>query len=97
MPNTVRWVFSSLIAAVMVWLHIGSINTIEPTEVPSIATLAQVHSLVSERYVDETKDSDVTYNGIRGMISSLDPHSRFFDPKEAKAFKENTSGHFGGL
>lgn len=97
MPNKSRWVFASLIAAAMVWLHIGSINAVEPTEVPSIATLAQVHALVSDRYVDETNDADVTYNGIRGMISSLDPHSRFFDPAEAKAFKENTSGHFGGL
>ena len=34
---------------------------------------------------------------LRGMLSSLDPHSQFMDPDEYKDLKTETEGKFGGL
>jgi carboxyl-terminal processing protease len=44
--------------------------------------------------VDEKK---LITEAIAGMVSSLDPHSQYFDKKSFKEFKEGTSGKFVGV
>jgi carboxyl-terminal processing protease len=44
--------------------------------------------------VDEHK---LIQDAIAGMVSSLDPHSQYFDKKSFKEFKEGTSGRFVGV
>jgi len=55
--------------------------------------------LIRQDYVDETKVSykDLTYEAMRGMLSTLDPHSQFMDPKDFKNMQEDTKSEFGGL
>ncbi len=62
-------------------------------------TFARAMELVREDYVDEGKADyhDLTYQALRGMISKLDPHSDFMDPKEFKGVQEDTRSEFGGL
>ncbi len=55
--------------------------------------LTTVHS----EYVDEKKPRELIYGALRGMLSSLDPHSQFLDPDEYKELKTETQGRFGGL
>ncbi|MBI5150482.1 MAG: S41 family peptidase [Candidatus Omnitrophica bacterium] len=48
-------------------------------------------------YVEEKTPKDLIYGSLRGMLSSLDPHSQFLDPDEYKDLKTETEGKFGGL
>lgn len=63
----------------------------------------RLFSLVLERvrqdYVDggDLSYQDLIYGALRGMLSTLDPHSEFLDPKRYEGLKEDTEGQFGGV
>jgi len=48
-------------------------------------------------YVEEKKPQDLIYGSLKGMLSTLDPHSQFLNPEEYKELKTETQGKFGGL
>jgi carboxyl-terminal processing protease len=52
---------------------------------------------IQSEYVDEKTPKDLIYGSLKGMLSSLDPHSQFMDPDEYKDLKTETQGKFGGL
>jgi len=52
---------------------------------------------IQSEYVDVKDPQDLIYGALRGMLSSLDPHSQFMDPDEYKDLKTETEGKFGGL
>jgi carboxyl-terminal processing protease len=60
---------------------------------------ARVLQLVRQDYVDEGKTSykDLTYAALRGMLSSLDPHSQFLDEDSFQDIERETKGEFSGL
>src|SRR5277367_1633815 len=60
---------------------------------------ARVLQLIRQDYVDESKTSykDLTYAALRGMLSSLDPHSQFLDEESFQDIQRETKGEFSGL
>ena len=40
---------------------------------------------------------ELTHAALRGMLSSLDPHSQFMEPKDFKGMQDDTNSRFGGL
>src|ERR1700679_2652194 len=60
---------------------------------------ARVLQLVRQDYVDPEKVSykDLTYAALRGMLSSLDPHSQFLDEEGFQDIQRETKGEFSGL
>jgi carboxyl-terminal processing protease len=52
---------------------------------------------IKQLYVDEIDNKKIFTNAIKGMVSGLDPHSVYLEPKEQKSLMESTSGKFGGL
>lgn len=62
-----------------------------------LKTFTEVMSMVKKHYVEEVKTKDLIYGAIRGMLSSLDPHSSFMPPDAYKDMKVETKGEFGGL
>jgi len=48
-------------------------------------------------YVEKPDDSKLMEGAINGMISSLDPHSRYMNDKGWGDMQETTHGEFGGL
>jgi len=52
---------------------------------------------VRANYVREVEDSELINSAINGMVSSLDPHSSYMDPKEFSDMQVQTRGEFGGL
>ncbi len=68
----------------------------EPYE--KVKIFAEVLSLIKKNYVDEIKDDkDLIYGAIKGMLSSLDPHSSFMSPEIYREMQIGTKGEFGGL
>ena len=60
---------------------------------------ARVLQLVRQDYVDPSKVGykDLTYAALRGMLSSLDPHSQFLDEEGYQDIQRETKGEFSGL
>lgn len=54
-------------------------------------------AIINTDYVDEVKPKDLIYGALKGMLSSLDPHSQFMDPDTYAELKVDTEGKFGGL
>ncbi|MCG2714027.1 MAG: S41 family peptidase [Candidatus Omnitrophica bacterium] len=54
-------------------------------------------AIIKNDYVDEAKPKDLIYGSLKGMLSSLDPHSQFMDPDTYNNLKIDTEGKFGGL
>ena len=52
---------------------------------------------VRNDYVDEVSASDLIDAAIEGMINSLDPHSKYHNPKSYKEVQVQARGEFGGL
>src|SRR5258708_939314 len=48
-------------------------------------------------YVEKPDDGKLVEGAINGMISSLDPHSRYMNEKGWGDMQETTRGEFGGL
>lgn len=73
----------------------------EPEDSPyaAIAVLTHAIQLIRQDYVEDKKISykELTYAAMRGMLSSLDPHSAFMEPDSFKDMQEDTKSQFGGL
>ena len=52
---------------------------------------------VRDEYVEEVSTSDLIDAAIEGMIGSLDPHSKYHNPKSYKEVQVQARGEFGGL
>jgi carboxyl-terminal processing protease len=56
-----------------------------------------VFDRVRADYVDKPDDQKLIEDAINGMLTGLDPHSSYMDPKSFKEMQVQTSGEFGGL
>ena len=57
----------------------------------------EVMTMIKKNYVDEVKTKDLITGAIKGMLTSLDPHSGYMTPQQFKEFQADTKGEFGGL
>lgn len=54
-------------------------------------------SLIRKNYVEDVKPKELVYGAVKGMLSSLDPHSSFLTPEQYKEMQVDTRGEFGGI
>jgi carboxyl-terminal processing protease len=62
-----------------------------------LRTFSEVLTQVQKNYVDDTKVRDLVQGAIRGMLSTLDPHSAYMTPEMYKEMQVETKGEFGGV
>jgi len=64
-----------------------------------ISLFAKAIELIRQDYVDGSKTSyhDLITAAMKGMLSSLDPHSQFMDPDDFRDMQEDTRSRFNGL
>jgi carboxyl-terminal processing protease len=56
-----------------------------------------VFERIKAGYVEKPDDAKLVEGAINGMITALDPHSRYMNEKAWRDMQETTSGEFGGL
>jgi carboxyl-terminal processing protease len=56
-----------------------------------------VFERVRAEYVEEITDQQLIEAAIEGMLTSLDPHSGYLNPKKYRDMQVQTKGEFGGL
>jgi carboxyl-terminal processing protease len=90
-----------LLTGVIGWQSGRSATSPEPSDDSYQYTLlyARVMQMIRQDYVDESKTSykDLTYAALKGMLSSLDPHSQFLDEEDFQDIQRETKGEFSGL
>ena len=62
-----------------------------------LRTFAEVFDRIRNAYVEEVDDRTLFNAAIKGMLSSLDPHSAYLQEEDFTDLQESTSGKFGGL
>lgn len=62
-----------------------------------LKVFTDVLALVQRDYVDEVGAKKLVEGAIKGMLTSLDPHSGYLDPDYYKDLQVQTRGEFGGL
>ncbi len=64
-----------------------------------ISIFAKAIQLIRQDYVDGKKTSyhDLITAALKGMLSSLDPHSQFMDPNDFRDMQDDTRSRFNGL
>lgn len=56
-----------------------------------------VFEKVRSDYVEQPKEQKLVESAINGMLSGLDPHSSYMNPKSFRDMQVQTRGEFGGL
>jgi carboxyl-terminal processing protease len=62
-----------------------------------LSLFGEVFERVRAGYVEKPDDGRLVEAAISGMVSSLDPHSRYMNDKAFREMRETTHGEFGGL
>ena len=68
-----------------------------PDTYSQLNLFGDVFERIKADYVEKPDDAKLVEGAINGMISSLDPHSRYMSAKGWADMQETTRGEFGGL
>ncbi len=68
-----------------------------PLPLDQLRLLAEVFDQVEHNYVERVDDKKLLTAAIKGMVSSLDPHSSYLDKNDYRELQEQTRGRFAGL
>ncbi len=95
----VGWVGVGALAGALTTVSLQTVarGNMAPLPLEELQQLAAVFSMVKSDYVEPVDEKKLITEAISGMVSSLDPHSQYFDKKTFKEFSEGTSGRFVGV
>jgi carboxyl-terminal processing protease len=84
--------------AVFLWTA-GAHSRTSPgtTDYRELDRLAEVLQLVRQSYVKEVDDRELMEGALRGMLSTLDPHTSYLSEELFKDMQQETRGEFEGL
>lgn len=88
---------AGVLASAGIQVYAASQNTASSLPLQEIRQFTSVFNAVKDYYVDDISDKDLLEFAVEGMVSGLDPHSSFLDPKGFEDMTEATHGAFGGL
>ena len=63
----------------------------------SMKLFVELLDMVESNYATPVESDKAVYGAIDGMLRTLDPHSKFFDPKEFASLREDQRGKYYGL
>ena len=95
----VGWISVGVMAGALTTVQLQAVARagMAPLPLEELQQLAAVFGMVKTDYVEPVDEKKLITDAISGMVSSLDPHSLYFDKKSYKEFREGTSGRFVGV
>jgi carboxyl-terminal processing protease len=93
------WISIGVVAGALTTVQVQAVarGGLAPLPLEELQQLAAVFGMVKTDYVEPVDEKKLITDAISGMVSSLDPHSVYFDKKSYKEFREGTSGRFVGV
>ncbi|MEX3581761.1 MAG: S41 family peptidase [Burkholderia sp.] len=68
-----------------------------PLPLDQLRLFAEVFGQIKREYVEPVDDKKLLTAAMKGMVSSLDPHSSYLDKTDYEELQEETKGRFAGL
>ncbi len=92
--------FYKIIAVITLLILVGFVNS--DTDIyfqmsKSIDIFGRVYKEIALNYVDEVKPEPFMLEGIKGMLSTLDPYTVYIDANHQKDIEIITKGKYGGI
>jgi carboxyl-terminal processing protease len=75
----------------------AAVNAAAPLPLDQLRLFAEVFGQIKHEYVEPVDDKKLLTAAIKGMVSSLDPHSSYLDKTDYEELQEQTKGRFAGL
>ncbi len=71
----------------------------EPESLPltELKAFTEAYYQIKSAYIEDVDDTTLIREAIRGMVSSLDAHSRFLPPREFEQFNSESHGEYAGI
>ena len=93
------WIAVGALAGALTTVSLQTVarGTMAPLPLEELQQLAAVFGMIKSDYVEPVDEKKLITDAISGMVSSLDPHSQYFDKKSFKEFREGTTGKFVGV
>ena len=63
----------------------------------NMQALQGVYEFITQEFKDKISKKDLERAGVEGLMSSLDPYSRYMDEQEYEATMRDTEGQYGGV
>jgi carboxyl-terminal processing protease len=82
----------------LVFLPLAHGDAVEsPSTYHELDRFGEAFAKIRADYVTPTEDKQLVEDALQGMISDLDPHSSYFDPKTFADMQVKTEGQYGGV
>jgi len=93
------WISVGVLAGALTTVSLQTVarGGLTPLPLEELQRLAAVFGMIKSDYVEPVDEKKLITDAISGMVSSLDPHSQYFDKKSYKEFREGTTGRFVGV
>src|SRR6195952_5846874 len=95
--GTATGVFLTLLGAGPQQLATAARAAVESGTYSKLNLFGDVFERVRTSYVEKPDDARLVEAAISGMVTALDPHSRYMNDKAWREMQETTHGEFGGL
>jgi carboxyl-terminal processing protease len=97
--KVISWISMGALAGALTTISVQSVaqRALAPLPLEELQQLAAVFGMIKTDYVEPVDEKKLITDAISGMVSSLDPHSQYFDKKSFKEFREGTTGRFVGV
>lgn len=79
------------------WAAPESNDASQTVPLDQIRTFVETFETISAGYVEELDDEAILNKALKGMVSSLDPHSEYLTKDEVADFDDQTSGNYAGI
>jgi carboxyl-terminal processing protease len=90
-------VFAILVSALVGGFFGKSALAVDDKMPEHYKTFTAALNAIETNYVEKTEPDNLVYSAIRGMLSTLDPHSSFFSPVEYARMRERQEGRYYGI
>jgi carboxyl-terminal processing protease len=92
------WVtFGAVAGVVVTWQISATAQQSATLPLDELRLFSTVFGSIKRDYVEPMEDKKLITDAVKGMVSSLDPHSAFLDAKDFSEMREQTQGKFAGL
>ena len=93
------WLSMGALAGALTTVSLQTVarGALSPLPLEELQQLSAVFGMIKSDYVEPVDEKKLITDAISGMVSSLDPHSQYFDKKSYKEFREGTTGRFVGV
>ncbi|WP_151702181.1 S41 family peptidase [Nitrincola alkalilacustris] len=96
-PVLKTWRQALTILLLVMFVPVPAVSEERTLPLDELRLFAEVFERIKSAYVEPVEDRKLLEDAIKGMVSGLDPHSAYLDPKAYESLQVNTSGQFGGL